>query len=360
MNASILISTVGSSMLFNIRTSSGEQFADLRRFAADRQWDQTARALRKVDPDDRICGAEINSVHELLHSVQSVALHFLVSDTEDGEAIGAVLRGYYKTDSCNIHKIIGLNPTDSNRFRRVGLSNLVNTIGDIVKKAGDPKRVALNPLGGYKAEIAVAGLVGQALQIPVYYMFEGANVMVMPPMPISFDDSLYADNADIFEELERCGEIEVGSDEVIDERLLPLLEDERIDGKRYLGLSFIGKIFLDGFRLRNPVVENLPDAPRAAERKPPTFRDDHFPSGFKDYVNDVWTQTPYIKTCHSVDYAGQRSIKHRRFHFRPANREIVGEFNLDNFGARFTVLTEAKTEAERNAVIQDLNERFGR
>ncbi|MGI5862875.1 MAG: putative CRISPR-associated protein [Myxococcales bacterium] len=70
-----------------------------------------------------------------------------------------------------------------------GLRNLVRAIGKIARDAGGPEWVAINATGGYKAQIAVAVLIGQALGSPVFYKHERfeSEVIAFPPMPVSFD-----------------------------------------------------------------------------------------------------------------------------------------------------------------------------
>src|SRR5437773_1205753 len=47
---------------------------------------------------------------------------------------------------------------------------------------------ALNATGGYKAQIAVAVLLGQALGVPVYYKHElFSEIIAFPPLPVALD-----------------------------------------------------------------------------------------------------------------------------------------------------------------------------
>ncbi|SRR6266498_1099234 len=87
-----------------------------------------------------------------------------------------------------------------------------------------------------------------------------------------------------------------------------LLEEEEATGRsKLLVLAPIGQIYLDGFRQRYPAAKTLP--PPASERTEPSFRDDHYPDGFKAFVRKVWQAHPFIKSCHSIDYERQRSIR---------------------------------------------------
>ena len=55
--------------------------------------------------------------------------------------------------------------------------------------------IAINATGGYKAQISFAGMIGQALGIPVYYLFEKfSKVIKLPPQPVALDLSLWLEN----------------------------------------------------------------------------------------------------------------------------------------------------------------------
>src|SRR3990172_3235116 len=187
-----LICTVGTSLKGNIDLqSAGSRLKEL--------WDSRngkglSVELNRMPSTDRLCGAEINSIHSIIEKgllQQRTALIFLVSDTEDGRFIGEVLKKYYES-SRNPHRferveargIEGLTDRDVFRFRNQGLKNLVKRISEVVKTPEDSKRILINATGGYKAQISFAGMIGQALDIPVCYMYEGfSEVIQLPPQP---------------------------------------------------------------------------------------------------------------------------------------------------------------------------------
>ena len=365
----VLISTVGASLIGSLEkppASAGEQQDALNIAFLAENWPAVVRELRIIDPTARRCGAEINTVHELLygrHPVSKTAdLHFCVSETPYGETMKQLLKLYYETSENRVlfHTIEGLQDQDENRFRRIGLRSLVQKIADITRRAGGSEFVAINATGGYKAQIALAAIIGQALGITVYYkheMFPG--VIALPPMPVSFDFDLFGREAGILLALEQNDEIFPGDLE-INEQLLPLLDEVEEGGQRLAGLSAMGQLYLEGFRLRNPPEKTLPPAVLESDKRTPTFRDDHYPDGFKEYVAKVWRETPYIKSCHSVPYDGQRGIRDRVFYLRPKDNDVIGEFRHDNFGARFAITTSATGQGQKLAVVDDLSRRYGR
>lgn len=105
----------------------------------------------------------------------------------------------------------------------------------------------MNATGGFKAEIAYATLVGLLLDVPVYYIHEAfRQIIEMPPVPISWDYSLLADNETFFEwvraEYRPTNEVEERLREKSPEIHL-LLTDE--DGFTYL--SPAGEAFYEAY-----------------------------------------------------------------------------------------------------------------
>ena len=162
-----------------------------------KEWEQVGTLLHKMDPTERLCGAEINSVTDLLTqgSIEQDRLHLFYSDTDDGEAIAKVLESYFTRIrwNVNIHRVEGLRDDAPDKFRTQGLRNLAKLFGEQVREAREENRsCAINATGGYKAQIAIAVLMGQALDIPVYYKHERFNAIIpFPPMPVALDFSLW-------------------------------------------------------------------------------------------------------------------------------------------------------------------------
>lgn len=345
-----IISTVGTSLIANLQNVEGVLGEGVRRG----DWARMGAELTRHPPEDRVWGAEINSLHEMLSQPSFTAvrrLDFCVSDTEQGRNLGTLLTAYYRNFEVRVHRIADLRDDNPDRFRVHGLRNLARTLGSLVRAAGDASFVALNCTGGYKAQIAIGLLVGQALGLDVYYKHERfSKVIAFPPMPISFDYSLLARNAALLKSLED----EDQPLEQVEPALRTLLEEVKVDGRTLWALAPIGQIYLEAYRRHFPPEKNLP--PDALEKKPPHIAKHHYPSGFEEYVERVWSQAPYVVTCRSDSYAGQAAIERRGFSLR--HDAIVGHFRDSDFGARFIVLTTAETEPQRWAAVDDLNRRF--
>src|SRR5262249_45389116 len=138
------------------------------------------------------------------------------------------------------------------RFRTKGLRNLVRTLCRVVRER-TATACAMNATGGYKAQIAVAVLLGQALGIDVYYMHERfSEIVAFPPLPVALDFEVWMRASGMLLGLERSPEPIPFRDyeEGWDERFESLVERIPIDGEEYLELSPAGQIFHETFRER--------------------------------------------------------------------------------------------------------------
>ena len=153
-----LICTAGTSLFANLgRPATDDDHPGrtaLVKANGRASWDEVAALLHRIDPNERLCGAEINSVSDLLANgmVAKGRLHLLVSDTSDGQNIGAVLEDYFRSDGwlAEVHCIDGLRDDEPRVFRTRGLRNLAKAIGRRVRESG-ADFCAINATGGYKA-----------------------------------------------------------------------------------------------------------------------------------------------------------------------------------------------------------------
>lgn len=346
-----LICTVGTSLFeVNLKNLSEhtsdrpDNWEQIRQSYSKQNWKELANELLQVEPTKRICGAEINTIEEVRRKnwLSLENLIFLVSDTPNGRNTGKFLIKYFsQRKELNlrnleygvIDRLQDEHPTD---FKIHGLRNLVRKAGEYIQRFGGPEYIAIDATGGYKAQIAIAVIVGQALNIPVFYKHERfSEIIDFPPLPISFDHEILANNADLLTDFDRGKAF--SSDELgeVDEKLRVLLTEVLVDGKSMYELSAIGQIYLTGFRIRNPKPTKLTDA---SNKKSPSFREDHYPIGFKEFVEKVWREIPWIVTANSLPYDKQKSIKGTGFFVREEEnkRKLIGTFqDKNNFGARF-------------------------
>ena len=361
MTRHTLLCTVGTSLFSNLSRLSEDapdkpsNWRALRQAYDKGEWNRLARELVPLDPTARLCGAEINTITEIRKKnwLTLERIIFLVSDTPDGKNTGKLLQAYceQRTDlglrAVDYYVIEQLQDERPKDFKQHGLRNLVRLAGECIRKAGGPEHVAIDATGGYKAQIAIAVLLGQALNIPVSYRHERFSEMIdFPPLPISFDYQILARNADLLTDFERGAALSSSELDPLDDKLRVLLTEVAVNGESLYELSPIGQIYLTGFRIRNPKPVNLVEA---ETRKPPTFRDDNYPIGFKEFVHKVCDENAWIRTANSIPYDKQRSIKGIGFAVKQEdeNVRLIGTFqDKNNFGARFRLhITDQSLDA---------------
>ncbi|HOV07882.1 MAG TPA: putative CRISPR-associated protein [Spirochaetota bacterium] len=332
-------------------------------------WNELAKELLNVDPSNRTCGAEINTIEEAKKKkwLELKNLIFLVSDTEAGKNTGYVLKKYYegrpdlKLEQVDFEVIEQLQDEKPKNFKIHGLRNLVRKVGDLIQRFGN-EYIAIDATGGYKAQIAVAVLIGQALDIPVYYKHEKfSEIIDFPPLPISLDYDILGRNSDILTDFERGKSYSRSEIDNFDEKLRVFLTEIEIDNEPVFELNAIGQLYLTSFRLRYPKVVSLKTL-SDNERKEPTFGNDHhYPIGFKEFVEKVWRENKWIKTCRSLSYHGQQAIKGIGFTVKTEENKniIVGTYqDKNNFGARFQVVLSDESSENLNWAADQLNQKY--
>ncbi len=369
-----LICTVGTSFfegnlsrLSATTPNAPPNWESIRNAYHQQNWKKLAAEMLKVQPTERICGAEINTIEEAKKKPWFTLenLVFLVSDTPNGKNTGECLRIYFEQRrdlnlrNVEYHIVEHLQDERPKDFKIHGLRNLVREAGECITRFGGTEYIAIDATGGYKAQIAVAVILGQALNIPVFYKHERFSETIdFPPLPISFDYDILAKNADLLTDFER-GETYSQSDlGEIDEKLRILLEEVAVDGQSIYALSSIGQIYLTSFRSRNPKLIKLVPA---ENKKAPSFRNDHYPIGFKDFVEKVCEDTPWIVTANSLPYSGQKSIKGIGFHVREEDgkKRLIGTFqDKNNFGARFWIHVTDESPVALAWAADTLNQKY--
>jgi putative CRISPR-associated protein (TIGR02619 family) len=371
-----LICTVGTSLFeSNLKRLSEniperpENWQEIKTQFENKNWNELAKELLKVNPGNRTCGAEINTIEEAKKKkwLELNNIVLLVSDTDAGKNTGYVLKKYFEgRDDLNLKQvefkvIEQLQDAEPKNFKIHGLRNLVRIVGDFIQRFGN-ETIAIDATGGYKAQIAVAVLIGQALDIPVYYKHERfSEIIDFPPLPISLDYDILGRNSDILTDFEHGKSYSKSEIDNFDEKLRVFLTEIEINNEPVFELNAIGQLYLTSFRLRYPKAVNLRTL-TDDERKEPTFGNDHhYPNGFKEFVKKVWNENKWIKTCRSLSYHGQASIKGIGFTVKPDDNKnvLVGTYHdNDNFGARFQIILADESSESLNWAADQLNQNY--
>jgi putative CRISPR-associated protein (TIGR02619 family) len=360
----VMICTVGTSLTGNMMRATDTLFPDL---LGKQNLQGLVLELSKVDPAERTCGAEINSITSILNRGMLESrgnLYLLVSDTQEGVLIGKILKAYYgrpqnpfSFEYVESRVVKGLMDQAPHLFRTEGLRNLVKSIAEIVKRHGS-KAVLINATGGYKAQISFAGMIGQALEIPVCYLFEKfSEVIEMPPQPISLDVSFWLAHVPLF--------FQLASDEAesnpckIDPRFESLVDEIDVDGEKLIGLSPTGQLFHEMFQYRFlQQRENLlpPNSGLEPEDKDIKYEDKNAERhpGLKTYLEKL-KQVPYVTRIYTHYYSPDLPLKN---YFRPSSKgdvsQIEGGYSDGKATTKFDVVITSKNESMRNSAIADL------
>ena len=332
--------------------------------ARDRDWKTLAEMLAQLPGTVRLCGAEINSITDLVdreYCSPDCQLYFCHSATDSGRQIAALLTHYYRAKKHRVappQEIADLQDTNPKRFRTKGLRNLVKTISQIVREMGS-EFCAINATGGYKAQIAIGVLMGQALGIPVYYKHERfSEIIAFPPMPISLDFELWQKNTGVLEALERDGFQRWDSfADDWDEKMEVTVEREDIDGQLYLELSPTGQIFHDTFKNRFDASKDevLPPSVPQARKSKPSLTDHDWKNAREPilkFLQKITDECPYVCQCRTHYWNPDLS---KATLFRASGEQIEGIFSNGSWTVKFYVDTSANTPGQRTACIANLN-----
>ncbi|OWK41121.1 putative CRISPR-associated protein [Fimbriiglobus ruber] len=328
-------------------------------------WPGVAAALGEFPTTQRLCGAEVNSIASLIandYAPEDCGIYFFHSDTADGKNIAGVLcrlfaaRGHSPVAAVPVPD---LQDQDAKRFRTKGLRNLAKLLCAKVREHS-AAACAINATGGYKAQIAVAVLLGQAIGLPVYYMHERfSEIIAFPPLPIALDFEVWMRASGLLAALEK----EFVSRAVVadewDERYESLVEVETgPDGSEQLCLSAAGQIFHDTFRERFRTVHDQILPPPALAKKRPQIEKAGWPGTFPDavrFLERVTAEVPSVVRCATRYYNPDLPEPTR---FRIKGDDIEGIFSDGSRSLKFIVETTATSPGQRYAVVAALNEQL--
>lgn len=372
MSRMTIISTVGTSMLFpNLKGLKADDPDPMRAALAiateNEDWQEVAEQMANLSPSDRLCGAEINSLASLLDKGYAAAranLFFAHSATKEGRGIATVLKylylakGHPRVETIEIDGLQDENPT---AFRTTGLRNLARQICRLIREY-DASSCALNATGGYKAQIAVAVLIGQAVGVPVYYKHERFDEIIeFPPMPVSFDFTIWLEISEILELLARNGEIsadavELHASSASQSALESLVERVSVDGRDYLGLTATGQIFHETFRsrFRHQLGSILP--PQASEKKEPQYENAGWPGrfpGLSRYFDRITQEVGPVIRCRTYYFNPDLSSEN---HFRVGAKGLEGIFSDGSKTVKFAIDSTAETPEQLHALKTYLNQ----
>lgn len=363
-----LICTVGSSFLSNVKYKPDDH--PIKQAIIQQNWQELILFLLNLDPTDRDCGAEVNSIYSICTKnilEDKFRLVFFVSDTPDGHLIGDILQRYYqnsknpiKFETVETKVLIGLTDENIKSFQQQGLKNLVIEISTLARNFS-PETLVINATGGYKAQISFAGMIGQALSIPVYYLFEKfSEVIELPPQPVSLDLGLWLENYDLFNDLEESDVIQ--ADELPNDSISLMLDAEPENSGYWITLSAMGKLFHERCRFQfakqeTAILSLIPCNPASPESKSISIRDDHGKDILQKFAKKICNSPYVIEVVNSLPFNPKRTNPIRKV---DANglMEFVLTWTDPGFG--LCIQTTGRNRKETTSIALHLAKNYGR
>lgn len=364
----ILLCTVGTSLKRTLEQWYAQTRGEKRSIAefTEEDWSTAANYIGELDPSNRDCGAEINSIHHLIEAkgvISTPNIHLFHSDTNDGRNIARLLQRSYvhrgmREDRVHLQVIEDLRDSDPKAFRTKGLRNLVRQLCYCIRTFS-PDACAINATGGYKAQIAIAVMIGQALQVPVYYkheFFTEHPIISFPPLPITLDESVWRSNMTLFEELHEADDFVPASryDGELDEVLESLMERERQEGEEFLMLSSAGQILHEMFKDR--FREEVEPLGEAKSKQPLNVSKDHGSEKqhlIRSFLEKVRDSNPFVVTCRSWYFNPDLPEQNQ---FKLSRGQVTGVYSDGSFTSKFEVITTAEAENQKPLAVKRLNQ----
>jgi putative CRISPR-associated protein (TIGR02619 family) len=295
------------------------------------------------------------------HVLPDCGLFFLHSDTEDGHRIAAILKAYFSSGHAPVETIAvsDLQDREPKRFRTKGLRTLAKEVCRVIRER-TPAACAINATGGYKAQIAIAVLLGQAVGVPVFYKHElFSEIIAFPPMPVALDFEVWMRASGMLVSLEKATDplpSDAFADEW-DERYESLVDHVEIDGTDYLELSPTGQIFHETFRERFRTSRDLVLPPAAITKHDPVLHDHGVINLLRNellrYLGKLTRDVTFVTRC-VTNYCHPQLNEPCRFRIK--GEEIEGIFSDGTRTVKFAVHTTSTTTGQTSAAVAELNE----
>ncbi len=200
--------------------------------------------LRTMEEKSREKGRKDIQLQE--GKIHVVLLH---SDTITGRVCANALSKHFEKNkiSNQLVKTPGLE-FKPERFMIYGLNSLVNNLIKIVKEFKKRGEVIFCATGGYKAELALANLVGLLFRVKVYYLHELFNdTVIIPPLPLVVDPEFWERNKEFLKWISKNPSTKEEIEEEfgkLSTELILLLEEQ--DKRLYI--SPVGQLMIEYFK----------------------------------------------------------------------------------------------------------------
>lgn len=288
--------------------------------------------------------------------IEVVLIH---SQTPDGQfcAERLVTAASARGMKARPRQVDGLDYSDGQKFNR-GLRQLARVIGEEIKKGRAAGGVELAATGGFKAEIAIANLVGAVSDTPVHYIYqEFSSIVTIDPIPVALRADWIGDGAGrkLLEAFESTIDViptrDIESLLKHDERLLTLVE---VNGNE-AALTLLGELAL---RLLESPHDSWPPATEISpdDKKRLDSAAHHRPHDWKQIVDTI-SESRYVT---SIRHEG--AVAGSDFREAPDNpADLIHRIEGDGSPPlTLRISTTATTSAQRRLVQQLLRKELKR
>jgi len=344
--------------------------------AAASRWIDVGQALARIPGTPRVLGAELSSLLSLGEEGRYANLRnfrLIHSDSPEGKGCAEAIQAYLQVKKsnvwCQLDRVPDLFHGDERQFRIKGLRGLATVLAKILREAG-PHSLVIDATGGYKAQIAVAVVFGQAFKAPVVYLFEAfRHVIEMPVLPLTLDLSLVGEHLDLLVE-------DTISEDSLRDRFQgkPLTEANQsfaafrafldepvpIEGIDHFPVSAFGQIMLDRWRMEGG---GDPDLVAASAQPKPEWGDHHLPSGIEKWTERLIRDHSWISRVAPMNAKGRTHVNGVFFRLMDDREsgsvpDILCRYVIDNNPALLRIKTTALSRRMQEAALRKLEREF--
>lgn len=154
---------------------------------------QTKKVSWAYSPNEQLnkhACAEIQSIQAIIEQKKwkEYKIYFLHTTTPLSALAATILCQDVYTDKAICIPVAGLEVSVNNTFNDEGFKTLADKILEIKESTNPKDEIILNVTGGYKGTIPIATLLGQLLDIPIFYIYEDSETPIeIAKLPINFD-----------------------------------------------------------------------------------------------------------------------------------------------------------------------------
>jgi len=192
-----VIVTVGTSLLTTYLNKTGRHLSEIKSVTRE---EVKQYLIENPTEISGIC-AETNSLNKGRISDNDY-VYFICGENPEGMLCAGILNDLYKESHlCEMVPVKGLTP-QAEAFRRHGMRCLIDEIVRVIERHDG--NAVIHATGGFKAQIAIATLIGILFRLKVLYLYESFDEVVsLPEIPLGFNyEALFASRGEFFQLLD--------------------------------------------------------------------------------------------------------------------------------------------------------------